>query len=140
MTLMELLVSVMILALVGSFAALTYVTAYEKVRGQNAVAMVRMLHAAERVYRMDWNNPTSLAYPCTSNLITERYIECPNQGNNDLRAFDYNVSILGGGSFGVTATRNRGRYSGRTIILTQAPDGTVPPYSWSGNWSWLPPN
>ena len=62
-TLNELLVAVIIVALVVTFATETYVRTYEKSKGFNAVAILRMIRAAERIYYMDWNNYVRLTCP-----------------------------------------------------------------------------
>ncbi len=134
-TLAELLVAVVIVSIIGSFAAVTYINAYEKTRGHHAVALVRMIHAAEQAYALDWGVPATLTFPCTSNLLTEGYLQCPNTGGNELRAFNYTVGVSGL-TFTITATRNGGRYNNATIVLTHT--GGATPYSWSGSWNWIP--
>ncbi len=124
-TLNELLVVVIIVALLATFAAETYVRTYEKSKLLNAVAIIRMIRAAERVYYMDWNNYRTLTAPCTSALITGGYVQCPNQGSALDRAFDYRVGTTTPNTFTATATRLGGRYNGNTVTLRQEAAGAI---------------
>ena len=147
MTLTEILIAVMIVSILGTFAAVTYVRTYEKARGQNAAAVIRMIHAAERLYYLDWNTFTDLTYvsgPPSScggvtggngALVTQGYLKCPNRGNPSVRAFNYQVNDLGFGTIQIVATRNSGRYNAGTIFL-----GVTPPSSGSTlTWGSAPP-
>ena len=117
-TLVELLIVVVVIALMGTFATETYVRAYEKNRGYNAVAMVRLLRAAEGIYFMDWNTHTDLVYPCASNLVSGGYMQCPNQGDPIDRGFSYSVTVTAPDTFTAQATRNG---TGRSRACCRSP-------------------
>lgn len=151
-TLNELLVVVIIIALLSTFATETYVRTYEKSKGMNAIAIIRMIRAAERMYYMDWNRYAPLTYidagcgPTTSGLVVGGYIQCPNLGTPQDRAFNYTVSapIFLPLRFIVVARRTgTGRYGGilgRTIIFVQNDAPPPPSTGWSGTWpaDWRP--
>jgi len=138
-TLTELLIVVLIIGLMSTLAAETYVTTYEKSKGFNAVAMLRMIRAAERIYYMDWNTYTELTLTCgpaTTGLVAGGYIQCPNTGSASDRAFNYTVTAPAANNFTATATRTGGRFTTQTIVLNDV--SGVP--TWSGSWrsDWRP--
>jgi len=150
MTLTEILIAVMIVSILGTFATVTYVRTYEKARGATAIAMVRIMHAAERLYYEEWNRYTPLAYSApsgcgtpTSNLVTAGYLRCPNEGDPQTRAFNYTASLFGPTSVVLRATRNGGRYNGGIIQLFVLGLGGSTFWSNVGTvWpaGWVPPN
>lgn len=132
-TLMELMVAVMIVAILSTMAAVTYVRVYEKAKGDQAIATLRMIRAAERVYWTDWNAYADLPFgTCASFLITQGYLQCPNTPGSP---FDYEIAVLGA-THGATAVRRAGRYGGKTIILTVTCCPEAP--TWTGTWPWPP--
>ena len=144
MTLNEIMVTVVIISILGTLGIMTYVRVYEKNRGQQAVAILRLMRTAERVYYLDWNIYTDLTAPCTSFLITKGYLQCPNLGNAVDRGFDYTLTTGGGGNtYTATATRKgTGSNATKTITLgvTCSPCPETPTWGGTGPSEWKPPN
>jgi len=115
-SLTEVLIAVIIIAMIGTFGIQTYVRAYEKSRAYGAVAMLRMIRAAQRVYFLDHGTYTFLTPPCISSLMTEGYMQCPNE--NPAMGYDYSVTLFTPTNYTATAQRNAGWYDTHTITLT----------------------
>ncbi len=138
MTLNEILITVVIISIIGTFAVETYVRSYEKGRGYNAVAILRVIRSAERLYYMDWNQYVALPVNCGSDLVTAGYLLCPNEGSAQDRGFDYTITPGGGNGYTAYATRTGGRYRNDDIRLgIQCCPESV---SWGGSWpaEWRP--
>lgn len=131
-TLNELLIAAMIISMLGTFAVVTYVRVYEKSRGYHAFAVLRLIRAAERLYYLDWNEYIPLPLDCDSDLVREGYLQCPNLGTPQDRAFDYDVTTVTGSQYVASAQRIAGRYSGREITLNVTCCPEVP--TWGGDW------
>ena len=153
MTLVEIMITLVIISILGTFAATTYVRAYEKNRGYQAVTALRVMRAAEKLYYLDWNSYTCMGYTapssCTSAgcpsspLITGGYFQCPNAAPARERGFNYGV-VPGGNSYVASATREGvGRYVGRIISITVTYlAGSPETITWGGTWpaEWIPSN
>lgn len=141
MTLNEIMIAVAIISILGTLGVVTYVRVYEKSRGHQAVAILRLIRAAERVYHLDWNAYTDLpAGGCGSPLVTEGYLQCPNAAAAQERGFDYSVTS-GGNSYTADATRlGTGRHAGDGIQLTVSCCPETAGWSAIGSWpsEWLP--
>lgn len=145
MTLTEVLIALVIISILGTFAATTYVKSYEKNLGYRAVTTLRMIRAAERIYYMDWNRYSPSLNPgvCGAHpLFVAGYMQCPNAGNAKERGFDYQITVVGPGtSYIARARRNSltSRYTTNLISLSVSccPSETA---TWGGNWpaEWRP--
>lgn len=138
MTLAEILITVVIVSLLGTFAMVTYVRVYEKSRGYQAVTILRMIRTAERLYYLDWNEYEDLPTNCSSDLVQEGYLQCPNLGSAQDRAFDYEVTRGGGADYTASAVRLSGRFQGDDITLSVSCCPETP--AWGGSWEWRPTN
>lgn len=114
MTLNELMIVVVIIVTLSGIALPRYLKSMEKARGDEALATVRLLRAAEKVYYYD-NNST---YTTVADLATQGYVQNPNL--NTARAFDYDVNfnnVVVPRTFTITAKRNQGCSKNETIKL-----------------------
>ena len=132
MTLNDLMIVVLIVSVTAGLAIPTYVKTVEKVKGDEALGMLRLLRAAEKVYYFDNNSfYTDLTVAAPGPLVTEGYIQNPN---GDLgRAFNYDVAennAANPSSFAATAKRISGCNKDETITLddlgNQGGSWTVP--------------
>lgn len=133
-TLNEILIAVVIISTLATLAMVTYVRVYEKGRGYSASAVLRLIRAAERIYYLDQNTYTDLTFPCTSPLIADGYLQCPNLGAVDDRAFNYTVTSFPGPppGYDAVAERQAGRYDLDTITLNVTCCPETP--TWAGTW------
>ena len=125
MSLNELLIAVVILSVVAALAVPSYLKTIEKTRGEEALAVLRLLRAAERVYYQDWNE----RYTTFITLANEGYLQNPKAETT--RSFNYTMTINNAApprSVTVTATRKSGCNVNETITLTQGG-------AQAGNWS-----
>ena len=138
-TLAELMIAMVIISILGTYAMVTYVRVYEKNRGVQAYTVLRMIRTAERLYYLDWNVYIALPVSCASNLVTERYLQCPNSAAIKERGFNYVVTSAAPTNYVATATRepaSTSRYHGNTILLTVSCCPESP--TWGGSWPWSP--
>ena len=139
MTMAEILIAMVIVSILGTFAMITYVRVYEKSRGYQATTILRMIRTAERLYYLDWNGYEDLPTNCDSHLVEAGYLQCPSQGSSQDSGFDYQVAIGGGGvNYTAVATRLAGRFQGRDITLGMTCCPETP--TWGGSWEWRPTN
>ena len=132
MTLNELMIVVLIVSVTAALAIPTYVKAVERARGDEALGMLRLLRAAEKVYYFDNNDfYTDLTVAAPGPLVTAGYIQNPN--GDPGRAFDYDVAennAANPSSFAATATRRSGCNVNETVTLddlgNQAGSWTIP--------------
>ena len=139
MTLTEIMITLVIISILGTFAMTTYVKAYEKSRGYQAVTVLRMIRTAERLYYLDWNTYTNLPNnACNSPLVTEGYMQCPNAVDPQERGFDYEVVALGNIYLARTSRTGTGRYTGKRILMTVSCFPCPETITWAGDWPWRP--
>ena len=122
MSLNELIIVVLIVSVTVGLAIPIFQRTAEKVRGDDALATLRLLRAAEKVYYFDWNQRyVGLTPAAPGLLVTEGYLQNPNGDSG--RAFDYVVVPDNGASprtFGATATRRSGCNNAETRTIDQA--------------------
>lgn len=122
MTLNEVMMVVIILAVTASLAIPLYMRTAERARRDEAVAVLRMLRAAERVYYLDDAPPQEYApltvLPPPGPLVSEGYLQNPNGDPN--RAWDYDIVPNADPGFDATATRRSGCNAGETLTIDEA--------------------
>ncbi|MBI4845356.1 MAG: prepilin-type N-terminal cleavage/methylation domain-containing protein [Candidatus Omnitrophica bacterium] len=117
-TLMELMLTVVIIAILVSIAIPSYIDTVERARAREAVATLQTVRSAELTYAAERRTFINL----TDN---DRWamIGLENPNNNAERSWDYDTTNVGAGTVTVRATRNSGRYDNGWITLNQ--DGTT---------------
>ena len=128
MSLNELIMVVLVVSVIAALSIPTFQRTAEKVRGDDALAILRLLRAAEKVYYFDWGQRyVDLTVAAPGPLVTEGYLQNPNGDSG--RAFNYTiVSVVSPPTFVATAARISGCNSGETRTLNQT--GTV-----GGTWT-----
>ena len=116
LSLIELFVAVIILSILASLALPTFGRAVERAKVREAQAVLVSIYNAERMYRLDQGG-----YGTGADLIGNRYL---TNMNPDPTEWSYTISGVGSSAFTVTAQRLSGSYSGNTIEITQAFDGS----------------
>ncbi len=111
-TLLEVIIIVVIVIVLAILAFPQYVKTVERTRAKEAEVILRTIHAAEKMYKYDYNIFT----PAMTD-ITWVYIEDPNTNPN--RGFDYSVSSATSSGFTATATRIGGPNSGEVITIDE---------------------
>ncbi|MFH0838574.1 MAG: hypothetical protein V1893_00070 [Candidatus Omnitrophota bacterium] len=115
-TLLEILIVIVIVIILAILAFPQYVKTVEKTRLKEAEVILRTIHAAEKMYKYDYNIFTD-----SLSDINFVYMEDPNV--NEDRGFDYSIITATSGEFGVKATRIGGTNSGEEITIDT--DGNI---------------
>ena len=115
-TLMELMLTVIVIAILVSIALPNYINTMERAKSREARATLESMRAAELTYASERRQMINLD-ASDSNQWTLVGLENPN--NNTRRSWDYTFDAA---SSAGTATRNSGPYPSWTISL--AIDGT----------------
>ncbi len=116
-TLMELMLTVVVLAILVSIAVPTYISTTERARAREAIATLNSIRAAEHTYSSE--RRTYLQLLTTTADDTWRMLGLENPNANASRSWTYTFSAAGTG----TATRTAGPNLGETITLGD--DGTL---------------
>ncbi len=112
-TLMELMLTVIIIAILVSIAVPNYINTVERARAREARATLASMHAAEQSYAAERRQFIALTGDSEWNAVG---LENPN--NNASGSWDYTLTTGGGGStFNATASRRSGPYSTDTLTL-----------------------
>jgi len=104
-TLLELLIVVIIVAVLASFAIPQYLTSVEKGKVAKAKNALSLIAKAEKMYRAEMD-----VY-CTSQTALNNYVDFQAQTAAD-PDWAYTIPAAGASSFQVRATRSAGRYAG----------------------------
>ena len=125
-TLIELVTVLIIVGTLATLALPMFVKTMETTRAQEAVAALRQIRAAEKIYRTEEN----FYYPRNATVANIGTINNFLRISLDKRANrNWDCAIrAAGNSFTATVTRTRGRNSGETITIDQ--DGDI-----GGTWS-----
>ena len=120
-TLVELMLTVMVIAVLVSIAIPNYINTVERARAREARATLESMRAAEHSYAAERRQFISLT---TGGDTAWEAIGLENPNNNANRSWDYTLSASGA-NFSGTASRRSGPYSGETISLDQDGSETV---------------
>ncbi|MFO8053235.1 MAG: prepilin-type N-terminal cleavage/methylation domain-containing protein [Candidatus Omnitrophota bacterium] len=130
-TLLELLIVVIVVAILASFAVPQYLSAVERAKGGKARHNLSIIMQAEKMCRAANDSYVAIDdtpdnNPCGGEGNLGTFVEMTDIGaDND---WTYASSNVGTNAITLTATRNGGPNNGETITLDQ--DGT-----WGGNFS-----
>jgi type IV pilus assembly protein PilE len=111
-TLLEVIIIVIIVTILAVLAFPQYVKTVERTHAKEAEVILRTIHAAEKMYKYDYNIFTN-----AMSDITWVYIEDPNL--NTQRGFDYSISSASASAFSAVATRRGGPNSGEVITIDE---------------------
>ena len=118
LTLLELLITVVIVGILAAVALPSFSKAVEKAKVKDAQTALAAIASAERVYRLDQGGFGNLA-----NLTANNYTSDPDSNNQNA---NWNFAVAGAGAaFTATATRTGGGYNGNTIIADEAYTGNA---------------
>ena len=115
-TLLELLVVVIVIALLATFAIPQYLKAVERTKVSKARAHLKLLEKAEIMYRADNDTYLAIAFlaPIDSSGLGD-YVELIGLDNDN--DWDYLALVVGSALY-LVARRQAGPYFNRTIFIT----------------------
>ncbi len=117
-TLIELMLTVMVIAILVSIAVPNYINVVERARAREAMSTLQSMHAAEQSYAAERRAFISLVAGATSDWEAVG-LEDPNANGN--RSWDYTGTASGGGTlFDATATRRNGPYVNDNITIDES--------------------
>jgi len=114
-TLMEMVLTVIVIAILVSIAVPSYINTVERARAREARATLDSMRAAEYMYSAERR-----AFIQLDKAVDGPWEACglENPNNNARRSFDYNLTLGGGGFTGI-ATRLDGPNALETITMDQ---------------------
>ena len=121
LTLLELLITVIILGILATFAIPGFGKMVERSRVKDAQTTLNMIFQAERIYRLDQTPPT---YGNLADLYPPLGQYLPGNPNNANWNFTVTIPTPPAATFTATATRNSGTWNGNTISLNETFTGT----------------
>ena len=130
---MEIMVTLIIIAIVTAIAMPIYDKTVDETHKKEAKAVLGIIRSAELMYKMDSNNNnyTSATFGSDANGDTSR--STLNVDIYDSVDWEYGVTGVSGTGVSAAATatarRGRGRHSNKYINLT-IPDGIISEYLW----------
>jgi len=113
-TLMELMLTVIVLAILVSIAVPTYISTTERARAREAIATLNAIRAAEASYSAERRSFIALSTASTDD--TWRMVGLEDPHNNGNRSWNYAFTAGGVG----TATRWNGPNNGEQITIDAA--------------------
>ncbi|MCF7893300.1 MAG: prepilin-type N-terminal cleavage/methylation domain-containing protein [Candidatus Omnitrophica bacterium] len=124
-TLIELIVVVIVVAILASFAVPQYITSIERAKKAKAENALSIIAQAEKMYRAENDTYIDVA-DGTFDATLGSFVELDEIDNDT--DWDYAVTGATTTAFTATATRKSGSQSGNTVILDQFGN-------WSGSFS-----
>jgi prepilin-type N-terminal cleavage/methylation domain-containing protein len=126
-TLLELLITVIILGILAALAIPNYYKTREHALGKTAVANLKLLDAAEEIYRLEYKAYYPSPAPGSVNALAEinNYLKLSLSDDN----WDYTVTTTSDNAFTAIAEReNEGGYLDCQYSINQgSPDGNPQP-------------
>jgi type IV pilus assembly protein PilE len=124
-TLIELIVVVIVIAILASFAVPQYITSIERAKKAKAENALGIIAQAEKMYRAENDTYVNVA-DGSFDATLGSYVELAEiDADTD---WDYAVTGASTTAFTATATRNGGSNNGETVIVDQSG-------SWSGTFT-----
>jgi type IV pilus assembly protein PilE len=124
-TLIELIVVVIVIAILASFAVPQYITSIERAKEAKAKNALGIIAQAEKMYRAENDTYVNVA-DGSFDATLGSYVELAEiDADTD---WDYAVTGASTTAFTATATRNGGSNNGETVIVDQSG-------SWSGTFT-----
>ncbi|MBI3322819.1 MAG: prepilin-type N-terminal cleavage/methylation domain-containing protein [Candidatus Omnitrophica bacterium] len=112
-TMLELLITVVIIGILAAIAAPNFTRAVEKAKVKDVQGILATIASAEKVYRLDHSTYTGMA-----TLAANQYLADPDAGNQNT---DWNFGIVAAANtFTATATRTGGGSNGNTVIVNES--------------------
>lgn len=124
-TLIEIMITVLIIAILAAIITPQFARYVEKGRGEEGKLMLKSIRAAEKIYKSD--NST---YTNSMNNLTA-HIGSPNSDSN--RSFDYTIPSANSTTFTAVATRRDGTNQNEYITIDDT--GVINP---NGTDTWSP--
>jgi len=122
-TLMELMLTVIVIAILVSLAVPNYISTVERTRAREAKATLESMRAAQLTYDAERRTFIQLTVANDSNWLA---VGLENPNDNDQRSWNFTFDDTTGAG---TATRRSGMNSGETIVLQ--PDGAFDESGWT---------
>jgi prepilin-type N-terminal cleavage/methylation domain-containing protein len=121
MTLMEVMIAVIVMAVVAALAIPSYRQTVEKARSSEATTNLNIILMGEKLYKID-NGTFAAAMACTSTGVPTTCTAINTALNTDITAEFYNLNVGAGTkvAFSATATRRGGT---KTFTIDQT--GTI---------------
>ncbi|MBN1587856.1 MAG: prepilin-type N-terminal cleavage/methylation domain-containing protein [Candidatus Omnitrophica bacterium] len=129
-TLLEILITLIVLGILSAFAIPALQKPAEKSRYNEGVALLELISSAQKIYRLNFNTfypPGNGTVSAVATINSNLDIDMPVTAES---GFNLSVRTSGGGSnFDATLTRVGGSQNGRTITIddTDTLGGTFPP-------------
>lgn len=120
-TLLEMLVIIVIIGVLATLAVTSFEGARERVFGKEAIVSLRLIAAAEKIFRLETNSyyPDSTASPVDAIFDINTNLKLQLNENN----WDYSISSTGPGNFTATADRQgTGGFRDCVYTITQGQD------------------
>jgi len=119
-TLLEIMVTIIIIGIMAGLAMPLFPRAMENTRAKEAVAGLQQIRTGERIYRVEENTYWG---PSVGSGISEiQNINDALRVNLDIRpnrSWDYDIAVVGTTSFTATAERIDGGHVGKTIVFDE---------------------
>ena len=116
-SLLELLITVMIVGILATVALPNFTKSVEKAKVKDGQSTVAAIASAERIYRLDQGSFGTLG-----NLTANNYVSDPDAGNLNT---DWNFGVAAAANtFTATATRTGGGYNNQTVAATETFTGS----------------
>ena len=115
-TLIELMIVVVIVGMLAALAMVQFSAPMEDSLSKEALANLKLIAAAEKIYRME----AGVYITATNETVINKLLRLSLPENATTKNWQYNVTATANGRvFNATATRTRGPRSGRTYDINQ---------------------